>query len=88
MQDQGFDTVEANHRLGFEDDERDFRIGAMILQKLGFSAVRLLTNNPRKLAILADCGITVAERVPLHVGQTAQNRDYLATKAAKSGHLP
>ncbi len=88
LQDQGFDTVEANHRLGFEDDERDFRIGAMILQKLGFSAVRLLTNNPRKLAILADCGITVAERVPLHVGQTAQNRDYLATKAAKSGHLP
>lgn len=88
LQDQGFDTVEANHRLGFEDDERDFRIGAMILQKLGFSAVRLLTNNPRKLAMLADCGITVTERVPLHVGHTAQNRAYLATKAAKSGHLP
>ena len=88
LQDQGFDTVEANHRLGFEDDERDFRIGAMILQKMGFSAVRLLTNNPRKLAMMTDCGISVAERVPLHVGQTAQNRAYLATKAAKSGHLP
>ena len=87
LQDQGFDTVEANHRLGFEDDERDFRIGASILQKLGFHAVRLLTNNPKKLAMMASCGITVAERVPLHVGQTAQNAEYLATKAAKSGHL-
>ena len=88
LQDQGFDTVQANHRLGFEDDERDFRIGASILHKLGFSAVRLLTNNPKKLAIMASCGIKVSERVPLHVGQTAQNAGYLATKAAKSGHLP
>jgi GTP cyclohydrolase II len=52
LQDQGFDTVEANHRLGFEDDERDFRIGAGILRKMGFSAVRLLTNNPNKLAMM------------------------------------
>ncbi len=88
LQDQGFDTVQANHRLGFEDDERDFRIGADILRRLGFSAVRLLTNNPRKLAMLAGCGLQVTERVPLHVGQTAENRGYLATKAAKSGHLP
>ena len=88
LQDQGFDTVQANHRLGFEDDERDFRIGASILQKLGFTSVRLLTNNPRKLAMMASCGITVTERVPLHVGKTAQNAGYLATKAAKSGHLP
>ena len=88
LQDQGFDTVEANHRLGFEDDERDFRIGAEIMRKLGFSAVRLLTNNPKKLAMMASCGLTVTERVPLHVGETAQNRAYLATKAAKSGHLP
>ena len=87
LQDQGFDTVEANHRLGFEDDERDFRIGAGLLRTMGFSAVRLLTNNPRKLAMMAASGITVAERVPLHVGQTAENRAYLATKAAKSGHL-
>ncbi len=87
LQDQGFDTVEANHRLGFEDDERDFRIGAALLRQMGFSAVRLLTNNPRKIAMMEGCGITVTERVPLHVGQTDQNRAYLATKAAKSGHL-
>jgi GTP cyclohydrolase II len=87
LQDQGFDTVEANHRLGFEDDERDFRIGADILRKLGFSSVRLMTNNPKKLAMLASCGLQVTERVPLHVGETAENRAYLAIKAAKSGHL-
>lgn len=87
LQDQGFDTVEANHRLGFEDDERDFRIGAEILRKLGFSRVRLLTNNPKKLAMMEGCGLHVTERVPLHVGETAENRAYLATKAAKSGHL-
>jgi GTP cyclohydrolase II len=87
LQDQGFDTVEANHRLGFEDDERDFRIGAEILRKLGFSSVRLLTNNPKKLAMMEGCGLHVTERVPLHVGETAENRGYLATKAAKSGHL-
>ncbi len=87
LQDQGFDTVEANHRLGFEDDERDFRIGADILRKLGFSSVRLLTNNPKKMAMMASCGLQVVERVPLRVGETAQNAGYLATKAAKSGHL-
>ncbi len=87
LQDQGFDTVEANHRLGFEDDERDFRIGAEILRKLGFSSVRLLTNNPKKLAMMEDSGLHVVERVPLKVGETAQNRAYLATKAAKSGHM-
>ena len=87
LQDQGFDTVEANHRLGFEDDERDFRIGAEILRKLGFSTVRLLTNNPKKLAMMEGCGLQVSERVPLHVGETSENRAYLATKAAKSGHL-
>ena len=87
LQDQGFDTVEANHRLGFEDDERDFRIGAEILRKLGFSSVRLLTNNPKKLAMMEGCGLHVTERVPLKVGETAENRAYLATKAAKSGHL-
>ena len=88
LQDQGFDTVEANHRLGFEDDERDFRIGAEILRRMGFSAVRLLTNNPRKLAMMEDCGLDVTERVPLHVGKTRHNAAYLATKREKSGHLP
>ncbi|MFC3613146.1 GTP cyclohydrolase II [Lutimaribacter marinistellae] len=87
LQDQGFDTVEANHRLGFEDDERDFRLGSDILTSLGFSSVRLLTNNPAKIAMMERTGIAVTERVPLKVGETAFNRGYLATKAAKSGHL-
>jgi GTP cyclohydrolase II len=87
LQDQGFDTVEANHRLGFEDDERDFRIGAAILKAMGFGSVRLLTNNPAKVAMMADNGVAVVERVPLRVGETRHNAQYLATKAKKSGHL-
>lgn len=87
LQDQGFDTVEANHRLGFEDDERDFRIGSTILKSMGFSSVRLLTNNPRKIDMMQANGITVTERVPLKVGENVHNRAYLATKALKSGHL-
>jgi len=87
LQDQGFDTVDANHRLGFDDDERDFRIGAEILRKMGFSDVRLLTNNPAKIAKLESCGLNVTERVPLKVGENPHNAAYLATKAAKSGHL-
>ena len=87
LQDQGFDTVEANHRLGFEDDERDFRLGADILGSMGFRAVRLMTNNPAKIAMMEKTGITVTERVPLKVGHSEHNRGYLATKAAKSGHL-
>lgn len=87
LQDQGFDTVEANHRLGFEDDERDFRLGSDILKSLGFTSVRLLTNNPAKVAMMQASDITVVERVPLKVGENRHNSDYLATKAAKSGHL-
>jgi len=87
LQDQGFDTVEANHRLGFEDDERDFRIGAAILRGMGFAQVRLLTNNPKKVARLEEQGLRVVERVPLRVGRNPLNEGYLATKAAKSGHL-
>lgn len=87
LQDQGFDTVEANHRLGFNDDERDFRLGAELLRRMGFAQVRLLTNNPAKVAMLEKGGIAVVERVPLRVGQTTENAGYLATKAAKSGHL-
>ena len=87
LQDQGFDTVEANHRLGFEDDERDFRIGSEILKSMGFDQVRLLTNNPKKLEMMTACGLTVSERVPLKVGENPHNQAYLATKAQKSGHL-
>jgi GTP cyclohydrolase II len=87
LQDQGFDTVEANHRLGFEDDERDFRLGAEVLRKLRVTQVRLLTNNPTKVAMLESQGILVPERVALKVGENAFNSNYLSTKAAKSGHL-
>jgi len=87
LQDQGFDTVDANHRLGFEDDERDFRLGSDILKSMGFSEVRLLTNNPAKVAMMEASGVAVAERVPLKVGENRFNRGYLATKAEKSGHL-
>jgi GTP cyclohydrolase II len=87
LQDQGFDTVEANHRLGFEDDERDFRLGSEILKRMGFSAVRLMTNNPNKVTMMEATGVHVAERVPLKVGRGAHNAAYLDTKAAKSGHL-
>ncbi|NNE82259.1 MAG: GTP cyclohydrolase II [Silicimonas sp.] len=87
LQDQGFDTVEANHRLGFEDDERDFRTGADLLKRLGFSSVRLMTNNPAKIEMMQAQGIEVVDRVPLKVGKTAQNADYLDVKARKSGHI-
>jgi len=87
LQDQGFDTVEANHRLGFEDDERDFQIGARILAHMGFSSVRLMTNNPAKVDKMQEAGIEVEERVPHRFGETDENRSYLRTKASKSGHL-
>ncbi|MEO0387036.1 MAG: GTP cyclohydrolase II [Pseudomonadota bacterium] len=87
LQDQGFDTVEANHRLGFEDDERDFRIGSEMLRTAGVASVRLMTNNPAKMARLEAQGIGVVERVPLRVGEGPENAAYLATKTLKSGHL-
>ena len=87
LQDQGFDTVEANHRLGFEDDERDFRAGADILHWLGFTECRLMTNNPSKANLLAAQGIAVTERIPLVCGRTAFNDAYLRVKAEKSGHI-
>lgn len=87
LQSQGFDTVEANHRLGFEDDERDFMLGAEILKSLGFNSVRLMTNNPNKVERMNAAGVTVTERVAVHAGHNPLNADYLATKAKKSGHL-
>ena len=87
LQAEGYDTVEANHRLGFEDDERNFRIGAEILRLMGFSATRLMTNNPAKVENMKAAGIDVTERVPLIVGENPLNAAYLATKAKKSGHL-
>lgn len=87
LQDQGFDTVEANERLGFDPDERIFRPAAEMLRLLGFGAVRLLTNNPEKVAGLSASGINVVERVPHAFPANNHNQFYLATKKAKSGHL-
>ncbi len=86
LQDQGFDTVEANHRLGFEDDERDFRLGSEVLKKLGYHHTSLMTNNPAKITILETQGITVHERIPILTTVTKHNAEYLAVKARKSGH--
>ena len=86
LQDQGFDTVDANVRLGFGDDERDFTVAARMLQLLSQTEIRLLTNNPRKVAGLEAEGIRVAERVPLQSGRNAHNSDYLETKRRRSGH--
>lgn len=87
LQDQGYDTVDANLRLGFADDERSFHPAARMLSLLGFDAVRLMTNNPRKVAGLEACGITVTERVPHQLGENPHNSAYLATKRDRAGHL-
>jgi 3,4-dihydroxy 2-butanone 4-phosphate synthase/GTP cyclohydrolase II len=87
LQDQGMDTVEATHALGFGDDLRDYGIGAQILADLGVKHIRLLTNNPRKIVGLQGYGLEVVDRVPLHVEPTEYNRAYLKTKKEKLGHL-
>jgi len=87
LQDQGQDTVEANHALGFAADMRDYKTGAYILFDLGVRKVRLMTNNPEKVQALEAYGLTVTERVPIEVPPRSSNRDYLRTKRAKFGHL-
>jgi GTP cyclohydrolase II len=86
LQDQGFDTVDSNLRLGFADDERHYTLAARMLGALAQEEVRLLTNNPRKVEGLEAAGIRVSERVPLKAGGNAHNRAYLETKRARSGH--
>jgi 3,4-dihydroxy 2-butanone 4-phosphate synthase/GTP cyclohydrolase II len=87
LQDQGHDTVQANHELGFAADLRDYSAGAHILFDLGVRHVRLMTNNPDKVRTLEDYGLTVVERVALEVPPRAPNRAYLKTKRSKFGHL-
>jgi GTP cyclohydrolase II len=87
LQDRGLDTVDANIRLGFADDERDYEHSAAILRAIGISEVRLLTNNPAKVSGLESAGIRVVERVGHHMPANPHNADYLATKREKSGHL-
>ncbi|HEV8630286.1 MAG TPA: bifunctional 3,4-dihydroxy-2-butanone-4-phosphate synthase/GTP cyclohydrolase II [Thermoanaerobaculia bacterium] len=87
LQEQGHDTVEANERLGFLPDAREYGIGAQILRDVGVRRLRLMTNNPRKQIALAAYGLEVVERVPLEVPPTASSRDYLRAKRDKLGHL-
>lgn len=87
LQDQGFDTIEANERLGFEADERGFAAAAEMLKYLGFASVRLMTNNPDKVAALSRFGVEVVERVAHSFPTNPHNEAYLATKKAKAGHL-
>jgi 3,4-dihydroxy 2-butanone 4-phosphate synthase/GTP cyclohydrolase II len=87
LQDGGADTVEANTRLGFEPDLRNYGIGAQILLDLGLRSIRPMTNNPRKIVGLEGYGLHVEDRVPIHAPETAENRDYLSAKHSKLGHL-
>jgi GTP cyclohydrolase II len=87
LQDHGMDTVEANHALGFADDERDYSAAAGMLNALRVKSIKLLSNNPRKLEGLQRLGIVIAERMPHIMPANRHNHKYLATKARKSGHL-
>ncbi|MEX2426016.1 MAG: bifunctional 3,4-dihydroxy-2-butanone-4-phosphate synthase/GTP cyclohydrolase II [Thermomicrobiaceae bacterium] len=87
LQDQGLDTVEANQKLGFQPDQRDYTGAAFILHNLGIEGVRLLTNNPSKVDALTNCGIRVVERLPLVIDPVDSNRRYLETKRTKMGHV-
>jgi len=87
LQDQGYDTVEANEKLGFKADLRDYGIGAQMLVDLGIRSIRLITNNPRKIVGLNGYGLQVVERVPLEIEPCEHNRNYLRTKRERLGHL-
>ena len=87
LQDKGYDTVEANEKLGFPPDLRDYGIGAQILKDLGLSSIRLLTNNPRKIVGLKGYGLEIVERVHIEVPSRKTNKKYLRTKKEKLGHI-
>lgn len=86
LQDQGADTVEANHQLGFPADAREYSLAVALLEQIGLQRIRLMTNNPRKLDALQSDGIEVVERVALESGRNPHNEKYLQAKAAKLGH--
>jgi len=86
LQDQGFDTVEANERLGFKADQRDYGMGVQILRELGVRSMRLLSNNPRKLVGIEGYGLSITEWLPLEIPASDSTRRYLTTKKLKMGH--
>jgi GTP cyclohydrolase II len=87
LQDRGLDTMDANMMLGFDDDERNYAVAARMLNMIGVNRIKLLTNNPGKLEALSDGGVEVCARIALHTEINPENRRYLATKAARAGHL-
>ena len=87
LQDQGLDTVEANTRLGFKPDMRDYGVGAQILVDLGISSMKLMTNNPKKIIGLEGYGLTIADRIPIELEACQHNEEYLRTKKEKMGHI-
>ena len=87
LQDAGLDTVDANHRLGFEADERVFSPAAAMLKALGVTTIKLMTNNPDKLGQLGKYGITINQRISLSLPANPHNHDYLETKKMRTGHL-
>jgi len=87
LQDQGYDTVDANLMLGHEADSRDYSIGALMLEELGVRSVRLMTNNPAKITALKSAGIDVCERVAIEIDANSDNAGYLSTKAQRMNHL-
>jgi 3,4-dihydroxy 2-butanone 4-phosphate synthase / GTP cyclohydrolase II len=87
LQEEGYDTVEANEKLGFGADLREYGIGAQILKDLGIKQMKLLTNNPRKIRGLKGYGLEVVDRVPIQMPAREENENYLKTKYSKLGHL-
>ena len=87
LQDQGLNTVEANEKLGFADDEREYSFCAEILNSMGISSVRLMTNNPSKIKGLEDAGIKVSERIEIKAKPTDENKEYLKVKSKYMGHM-
>ncbi len=87
LQDEGADTVEANEKLGFGADQRDYSICKKMLNHLGVESLKIMTNNPKKIKALEDMGFQIVERMPIETGHSPHNQKYLATKEGKMGHL-
>ncbi|MBI5227383.1 GTP cyclohydrolase II [Candidatus Micrarchaeota archaeon] len=87
LQDQGYDTIEANQKLGFESDLRDYNSAADILKQFGITTVEIITNNPKKIEYLENNGITVAKRIPIITKSNKHNKKYLKTKKEKMEHM-